>query len=167
MSNVLIEVVATSAGPAARERLNCNSPAVENEATRSAQLGPFRQDNTPASQAATLLTMGGVDAVAPTSIVAGFPGTIVGIVARANADLTAGTATFRPAKNGTSTGAGAATDSAILSDLVQASVVRFAPADQVAFVAGDLLGVTLTTNGAYAPVTADNNAYLLVRWSAI
>lgn len=166
MANVLVTIVTGAAGTTAREQA-FNAPAIETANARLEQVGPFRQDNPAASQANTALTLGATDASAPTSFIAGRAGTIVGLVARSNADLTAGTATFRPSKGGTVQGAGAATDSAILSDLVQSKVTEFPEASFISFAAGDLIGVMLATNSAYLPVTADHAAYLLIRWSPI
>jgi hypothetical protein len=165
MSTLLVETVQTSAGPASRETPT-NAPAVETVNARLEQLGVFRQDNPPAAQANTAQTLNGVDAVAPAGVVAGRAGTIVGIVARSNADLTAGTATFRPSKGGVVQGTGVAADSAILSDLVQQKVTEFPAASVIPFVAGDILGIMLATSAAYAPVTADQQSWLLIRWAA-
>lgn len=155
---VLVETVQTTAGPAPRE-LPDTGPAVETYNARVIPVGPFRQDNPPASQAATAMTYGAADAVAPTSQIAFMDGDIIGVADRSNADLTAGTATAQATINGTAVGL-----TAVLSDLVQQKVTLFLT--PVPFVAGDLLGVKLATNAAYAPVTADHSAQLLIRWKA-
>jgi hypothetical protein len=158
MSTLLVETLSSSAGPVARETAT-SAPAVETEAARLEQVGPYRQDNSAAAQTDVALSLGATDAAAPTELVAGRAGTIIGVVARSNADLTAGTATFRASKNGTGVGG----SGCVLSDTVQQKISESAA---VEFAAGDLLGVLITTNGAFAPVTADVQAYLLVRWAA-
>lgn len=162
MAATLVQYRPTAAGPVGAET-PWTGPVPETENARLDQVGPFRQDNPAASQANTLQTFGAVDAVAPTGFPAGRAGTIVGIVARSNADLTAGIATFRPALDGVVAG-GATTEFAALSDLVQTQVGTFAT--PVAFTAGQLLGVMLSTNAGYLPVTADMSSYLLVKWAA-
>lgn len=162
MPNVQVTPVLTTTGMGSREG-SFNGPIEETENARFEQMGPYRTDNIAASATNTVMTLGAVDAVAPVSFPAGRAGTIVGIAARSNADLSAGTATFRPSINGTVAGV-AATESAILSDTVQTKVGTFTT--PVAFVAGDLLGIMLTTDAGYLPVTADNSAYLLIRWAA-
>jgi len=154
MGTVLVEELG---GGVSRES-NFPGAGIESKNARLTQLGPYRQDNPPASQAATAQTLGAVDAVAPTELVAFKAGTIVGVVARSNADLTAGTATFSATKGGTIVGT-----SAVLSDLVQQVVTEFAtPVD---FVAGDRLGIKLATSVAYAPITADMSSWLMIRWA--
>jgi hypothetical protein len=142
----------------ARETEN-GAPAVETKNARAEQIGPYRQDNVPASQSAIAQTLAGVDAVAPTEFIAARGGTIIGIVARSNADFTAGTATFQASKNGTAVGS-----TAVLSDTVQQKITDFeTPVD---FVVGDRLGVVLTST-SLAPTTADVQSYLLIRWGAV
>ena len=125
-----------------------NSPSSETDLARAEQIGPFRQDNPPAAQAATAQTLGAADAVAPTEFIAIRGGTIIGIVARSNADLTAGTATFQGTVNGTAVGS-----TAVLSDTVQQKITEFTA---VAFVAGNRLGIELVTDAGYLPVPPRN-----------
>lgn len=74
-----------------------------------------------------------------------------------NADLTAGTATFKAIDNGTELGNG---PEAALSDTVQAAVgVQRVGVNPIA--AGHIVGVSVTTSAAYAPVTADLDAVLV------
>ena len=73
-----------------------------------------------------------------------------------NADLTAGTATFKVTDNDTEIVGG---PEPVLSDTVQrASAVARAQVAPIA--AGHEVGISVTTNGAYAPVTADLDALL-------
>lgn len=123
------------------------------------RIGPFRQDNVAASQAAVAITLAAVDAAAPTSIVAPRAGRIVGVTVRANADLTAGTMTLAPTIGGT-----AQAQTAVLSDTVQQKVSRFNT--PISFVEGDLLGIKITTSADLAPATAEISADLLVDFSA-
>jgi hypothetical protein len=133
-----------------------NAPAIETVNARLEQVGPFRQDNPGAAQAATALTLMATDASAPIEIIASRAGTIVGVVARSNADLSAGTATFTASIAGALVGT-----AAVLSDLVQQAISEFAPVD---FVAGARLGIKLATSAGYLPITADQSAWLMIRW---
>lgn len=133
--------------------------AIKALANRVERVGVFRQDNVAAGQAGVALTLNAVDANAPTSIVAPRAGRIVGVTARSNADLTAGTAQFAATINGV-----AQAEIATLSDLVQQQVKRFNT--PVAFVEGDLLGVKITTDGALAPATAEMFSDLVIEWGS-
>lgn len=138
-----------------RER-SFNAPAIETLNARLAQLGGFLQVDVAAAQTDAVLTRFSDGAPAPDAIVAGRGGRIVGIAARSNADLTAGTATFEPTIAGVKVAG-----SAVLSDLVQAVASKF---DPVAFAQGALLGIMLTTDAGFLPVTADVDADLLIEW---
>lgn len=73
-----------------------------------------------------------------------------------NADLTAGTLTAKVTADGTELAAG---PQAELSDTVQkAAGVQRVGADPVA--AGKVIGISVTTNAGYLPVTADIDAVL-------
>lgn len=74
-----------------------------------------------------------------------------------NADLTAGTATFKVTDDDTEIAGGPEPQ---LSDTVQrASAVARVGASPIA--AGHQVGVSITTSGAYAPTTADLDAVLV------
>jgi hypothetical protein len=163
-NNVLVEDIHPVNATGFRERA-MDAQSVESINARYEQLGPFRQDNPPATQALTAQTLAATDAVAPTSQIAPRSGTIVGICASSNAALTAGTATFRASKNAVVQGTGAAADSVILALGVQKKVTELVSTSFISFVAGDLLGIQLTTSAAYLPITADHQSYLMVRWS--
>jgi hypothetical protein len=77
--------------------------------------------------------------------------------AETNADITAGTGTFKVIDNGTELVNG---PSAVLSDLVQAAsdVERYG-VEPIA--AGHVVGVSITTTAAYAPETGDVDAVLV------
>jgi hypothetical protein len=73
-----------------------------------------------------------------------------------NADLTAGTLTAKVIADGTELTGG---PTAVLSDTVQkAAGVQRVGADPI--VAGKVVGISVTTNAAYLPVTADIDAVL-------
>lgn len=75
-----------------------------------------------------------------------------------NADLTAGTATFKVIDNGTELTNG---PEAVLSDTVQRASGLKDPGVGAGIVADHVVGVSVTTNAAYAPVTADVDAVLV------
>ncbi len=138
-----------------RER-SFNGPAIETLNARFAQMGGFFQVDVAAGQTDAVLTRFSDFVLSPGSIVAGRAGRIIGIAAQSTLDLTAGSATFEPTIGGVKQAG-----SAVLSDLVQAVASSFAP---VAFVKGALLGVMLTTDAGFLPVTADVDADLLIEW---
>lgn len=109
----------------------------------------------PAAGATTDLTLaqGGSGFVVPTGF-AFYPLVLGGV---SNADLTAGTATFQVIFDGTEQANG---PSAQLADTVQRAtgVARFGA---VKAAAGTIVGVSVTTNAGYLPVTADLDAVLI------
>jgi hypothetical protein len=137
-----------------------SAPLFVNDAFREADVGPFRQDNVVASQTDADLTLTGVDANAPLGAIARGPGKIVGLTARVNAAIAAETLTAVA----TIGGANAAGTTAVLSASAQQVVKRFA--SPVPFVAGDLLGIAITTTAGYLPVTLELQANLIVRYDA-
>lgn len=156
-----------------------NSPAVESEAARFQQLGGLRRANVAASLAAVQLTPDGVDSDAPTGIVAGRAGEIVGIAYRVNAAISAGgasaaqlQASVAPAATGTpaakgnlfNVASGGAQNASF--DETQGDVTQGPSKGAISFNEGDILGVQLTTSGTFAPTTADLDAWLLIRWTA-
>lgn len=157
MSNVMIEDL----GNGQFRETNINAPAVANDqAMRESEVGPFRQDNVAASQTDADLTLTGVDANAPISQIAKGPGKIVGVSARVNAAITGETLTL----NATVGGANAAGASAVLDANNQQVVKRFDT--PVAFVAGDLLGIAITTTAGFTPITLELQANLIVVYDA-
>ncbi len=98
-----------------------------------------------------------------TGIPAPLAGSIVGLTAVLTANKTAGVMTLTPTINGTAI----ATPAALVAVAVaNATLQKVATVDaqQVGarFKAGDLLGVKLTTDAAYAPITNDLYVQLLV-----
>lgn len=109
----------------------------------------------PAASATTDLTLpqGGTGFVVPT----GYEFHPMCLSASSNADLTAGSAIFKVIDNGTELSKG---PMATLSDTVQrASGVQRPDASPIA--AGHVVGISVTTDGTYAPVTADVDAILI------
>lgn len=134
-----------------------NAPAQETQNARYEQIGPFCKDNPTQSQAATAMLLCNV--ATQDSFVAGRAGTIVGLIVRSNADLSAGTATAKALKGGSAISGG----TAVLSDTVQQKITNLTT--PVSFSAGDLLAMTIETDGSYAPATADMVGWILVRWT--
>jgi len=151
-----------------------NAPANESANARVAAIGPFRKANLTVSMSAVAMTLGGVDADAPVSLLAHSSGKILGIQYGVNALLTAGGAstivvqpTIAP-KGVDANVAVAATSTAIASAASgnpQRAVVDLA---ETAFNKGDALGMQIvSTSGTMAPATTDDfAAWLLVRYDA-
>lgn len=108
----------------------------------------FMQANVAATQTAVAIDVLGL--AGNTEYVMAFPGSIIGISIAANAARSAGTLTVDATKNGTVTG---------LQAVLDGTNTQYHYASQDAesdvFVAGDRLGVKITTTGAWAPTTAD------------
>jgi len=100
-----------------------------------------------------LLAQGGAGFVVPT----GYEFHPVLLSVSSNADLTAGTATFKVVDNGTELTNSVDVE---LSDTVQkaADLIR---AGVQPIAAGHVVGVSVTTDAAYLPVTADVDAILV------
>lgn len=148
-----------------------NGPAVETANARVDMLGPFRRANLAINVSAQQLTLGGVDADAPTSMQAHSSGKILAVNYKFAANITAGGATaaqiqasIAPAATQTAAAAGDVVAVASGGTLAQAAVVD--ESAEVAFKKGDLLGVQLSTSGTFAPTTDDLDVYLVVRWDA-
>lgn len=97
----------------------------------------------------TALVRFGAGAAFPNAFIGTRPGSITGIIVKSNEARTAGTATFEVTKNGTGTGLTAVLDGT--NTTLKAS--NQAPGTDT-FVAGDEIGVTITTAG-WTPTTAD------------
>lgn len=116
----------------------------------------WRQDNVPAGQTDV--------AISPTgTLFANFlamrPGSVVGITARFNTNVTVAGATFTVTKNGVATTLVVSvldgSSSGTLTALTGESALNN-------YIAGDLIGVTITTTGGFAPTTADVEVYVEV-----
>lgn len=149
-----------------------NGPAQESANARVDMLGPFRRANLAINLSAVQLTLGGVDADAPTSLQAHSSGKIIGLSYKFSANITAGGATaaqvqasIAPAATQTAAAAGDVAAVASGGSLAQAQNVD--QTNEVSFNKGDLLGVQLSTSGTFAPAGSnDIDAYLIVRWNA-
>lgn len=167
-SNRQIEQLDTGAH---RELVGNVGPAVETANARVDLLGPFRRANLAINLSAVQLTLGGVDADAPTSLQAHSSGKILSVSYKMSANITAGGATaaqlqasIAPAATQTVAAKGDVVAVASGGTLAQAALVD--QAAEVPFAKGDLLGVQLSTSGTFAPITADLDVYLVVRWDA-
>lgn len=144
---------------AVRETTGPNTgPVTETDKARFEMLGPFIVSNLAQGAAATAIPLAGVANVV--DIVAPRAGKVVGLAVRSNADLTAGTATFKAKVGANQVGV-----SVVLADTVQQKITNFTTPGE--FAAGALLSVTSESDGSYAPATADHQAWLLVEWSPV
>lgn len=106
----------------------------------------FFQANVAASQSAVALKE---STNQNTGITMPFAGQVVAVVANLSAAATAGTLTVSATVGGT---ADTDTATAITTETAKSTVV---PRDKTAFVAGDVLGVKITTSGTWDGTTAD------------
>jgi hypothetical protein len=137
---------------------NSNAQAVESALARFEQVGVYRKANVAAPSAAVPLTLGGVDAdTAGQNFLAGRKGVIVGIAWDWSTVPTAGTASLQAQVAGTASG-----------DAISILAVKGVGDEttEIPFNEGDLLGLAITTNGAFLPITGDVAAWLLIRWIA-
>jgi hypothetical protein len=116
-------------------------------------VGPFCQDNVAASQAAVALSIG-----APAKTQIGHtmtrPGSLVGISALSNVAAAGSAALLTVTKNGVATALTTTLVAATNGGLKNSNT---AAKDAVTFVANDVIGVTVTTDGAWSATTADIN----------
>lgn len=147
-----------------------NEAAQETYNARVNQLGPFRKANLAIDLSAVALTRGGVDADAPTSVLAHSDGVVVAIAYKFGANISAGGATAAQLQ---ATLAPGNANTAAKGDLIavasggsaaQAAVVDLAT--PVAFKKGDALGVVISTSHTFAPTTDDVDVDLIVRYAA-
>lgn len=115
---------------------------------RRQQLGPWVQDNVSASQTNVALALYGD--TTRTTRPALRAGAVTGIVVRSNEARTAGTLTVEVTVNGTGTGLTAVLDGTNTTVKVTAQ-----SEGTDTFAAGAELGVRITTDGSWAPTTAD------------
>ena len=102
-----------------------------------------------------VLAQGGAGFIVPT----GYEAHPIYLGVRSNADLTAGTATFQVIDNGTELANG---PSVVLADTVQ-EATGVARVGAAPIAAGRTVGVSVTTNAGYLPVTADHDIILILK----
>lgn len=115
----------------------------------------FWQDNVAASQTAVVLAYGAV--AARTEVPMPASGAVIGIVVFSNAARTNGTLTVDATINGTVTGCTAVLDG---TNTTTKATRQGNSADK--FTAGQRIGVKITTDGTWAPTTADIDVAVLV-----
>lgn len=130
--------------------------------TSKGQLVPlvFGQTDLAATQTdAQLVVAIGEAAQANTDYVMPFNGKIVAVSWQFTAAPTAGTGTVGATVNGTED---ADTRSSFVVDSSTTKGRKIVPRGAASFVAGDEIGVELTTDGSFAPITADLSAVVWV-----
>jgi hypothetical protein len=143
-----------------------NSPAIETIVARNDTTPTFRQDDVPGTQAFTPLFLMVPTASSPLGFMAGRAGTIMVIAARTNAAITAGVASLRITKNGVQVGAGVAAGPDNLTMTSGTTGFKVLSLDnQVPFIAGDLIGINLSTVAMVPAATTEFYASLFIRWS--
>ncbi len=138
-----------------------NAPAFETEWARVNLVGCFRQDNVAVGQAATAAAYQAVDANAPTTAPMPHAGKVVGIMIQALANPSAGSITAQASKGGVAIG-----QTVAVSHDVQVAKTIFTDLQEVAFAAGDQLGVLISSSGDLGEATTEVDVWLLIRWNA-
>lgn len=144
------------------------APAVETENARFQQLTPFRQANVAASQAGVALRVAGTDTDDSTKYIAARAGRLTGLAwaLTAAATHTAGSIQLAVGPAG---GALAAVGTSMAIDGGGTSAVvdqAGSDGDGIPFNEGDAIGVLVTTDGAFTPITTDLMVWPVVRWAA-
>ena len=135
----------------ARERIRITHPAVA---------FAFQQKDVAASQSAVAMDVLGL--AGNTEYTMPYPGSVVAVSIASNAARTGGTATVDVTVNGTVTGLQAALDG---TNTQYHYASQGADADR--FSAGDRLGVKITTDGSWAPTTADVVVVVVVEFDGV
>lgn len=121
-------------------------------------LGPFYQENVTASQTNVQLNVFDGGGATPRDYVLPVrAGSITGVVVRTSTGRTAGTLTVEPTVNAAGTGL-----TAVLNGTNTITKATTQAAGSDTFVAGDKLGVRITTDGTWAPTTDDIEVYIEV-----
>ncbi len=154
-SNKMIEDLGAS-----KRETNTDAPAIETDHARNLVTGLFHQTNVAASQTGVAIALGG-DADAGTGWVAPFAGQVVGIAWALSAASTHVTGSLKATVAGTASGDAVSIDGGGTEGYT-ALTVATAPT----FTAGQRLGVKVTTDSAWLPVTTDMNVWLLIRANA-
>lgn len=137
---------------------NTNAPAFESENARYAQVGPFVQINVAAGQSGVALAMD-PDTDILTFVPAGRAGTVVGIAWGLSAASTHTAGSLKCTVGGTASGTAVAIDGGGTAGVGDETT-------PVSFAEGDKLGIKITTDANWLPVTTDLQAWLLIRWAA-
>lgn len=135
----------------ARERIRITHPAVA---------FAFQQTDVAASQSAVAMDVLGL--AGNTEYTMPYSGSVVAVSIASNAARTGGTATVDVTINGTVTGLQAALD----GTNTQYHYASQGP-DADRFSAGDRLGVKITTDGSWAPTTADVVVVVVVEFDGV
>ena len=110
-------------------------------------VGNFTTTNMTTSASAVAQKLGSVAGM--THVLMLYPGSVVGVAAKANANITAGTFRVAVSKNG----------STVFSAVNSATTVSIVSGTQAkgvdTFVAGDVIGIKVTTSAAYAPTSLE------------
>lgn len=138
--------------------------AIESANARVRQTETLRKANVAASSAAVVLTIGGVDSDANNGIIMPRAGVILGITWLWSTVPTAGTASLQVTKaagGGSAAGTGVGDTPSVLavSGIADQSA-------EVAFAEGDKIGLAITTNAGFLPITADIAAQIVIRWNS-
>lgn len=110
-------------------------------------VGYFVTTNQTTSASAVAMKLGGVAGM--TQVLMLYPGSVIGVGGKANANVTAGTIRFAVTKNGTTVFS--AVNSATGVSIISGTQAK----DTDTFAAGDTIGVKCTTSAAYAPTTLE------------
>lgn len=148
-----------------------SAPANETANARVQTIGPFRHANTAIDLSAVAMTLGGVDADAPTQYLAHSSGKILALIYSFNALVSAGGATaasFQP----TVAPAAVAANSAVAGNAVNVASAAsgnpqngvFDQTKDIPFAKGDSLGVAMSSSHTFAPTTDDAAVFLVVRF---
>ena len=135
----------------ARERIRITHPAAA---------FAFQQKDVAASQSAVAMDVLGL--AGNTEYTMPYSGSVVAVSIASNAARTGGTATVDVTVNGTVTGLQAALDG---TNTQYHYASQGADADR--FSAGDRLGVKITTDGSWAPTTADVVVVVVVEFDGV
>ena len=146
-----------------------NAPANETANARVELIGPLRHANLAIDLSAVALTAGGVDADAPTTVMAHSSGKILGFSYKFSGSRLGGRRDRGPAAGGRRPGG---RDPVVQGDVKAiASGASAAPVGvfdraEVTFAKGDAVGMVVTTSHTFAATTDDLDCYLIVRWDA-
>ena len=139
-----------------------NAPFNESDNARLLMVGPFRFPNIGASQAATGMTLGGVDSDAPkdTQMLRG--GRIKGVYVRQSAAITGGSVTIQPKKGSSAEGGTVVLTTSSGQKLWKTYTEDAAPTFKGADTTADDLGVDISSAAGVTPTTTDISVWVAV-----